>query len=185
MKKLDEETALAIIFANTRRKKRAENLITVAKAFDYLVKFYGSRKAVAKNVGLSAEMVREFSTLLEMPKQVRDLFESRKIDSIDIGKELASLGDKQKQLAAAKMIADQPTKDVRDIKRLIRRDKFPVKKSLEMVLEAKPKGLHIYMTDFDDKTHKALIKQAKKARVKPAQLVKEIISNWLAQKLNS
>ena len=185
MKTLDEDTALAIIFANIRRKKRTEDLITIAKAFEYLEGLYGSRNAVAKTVGLSVEMVRQFLTLLKLPKQVRDLFESRKIDSVDIGRELAALNNRENQIISSKMIADLPTKDVRDIKKLIKRDLLPLKESMEIVLEAKPKGLHIFMIDFDEETHKSLMKQAKNARVQPAQLVKEIISNWLAQKTNS
>lgn len=187
MKKLDEESALAIIFANIRRKKRNENLITVAKAFESLVKLYGSRNAVADVVGLSTEMVREFLAVLKLPKEVRDLFESRKIDSLDIGRELNVLGNKRKQLEVAKMIADlqtKDTKDIRDIKKLIRRARLPVAASKRMVLESKPKRLHVFMIDFDEDTYKSLIKQAKNTKIKPTQLVKEIISNWLAQKIN-
>lgn len=182
MKSLDEETALAIIFANTRRKKRTENLITVARAFECLVKLYGSRNAVAKTVGLSTEMVREFLILLTLPKEVRDLFESRKIDSIDLGRELAVLGDKQKQIVASKMITNLPTKDVRDIKRLIRSARLPIIESKKTVLESKPKGLNIFIVDFGDEMFKALIEQAKNAKIRPAELVKEIVSGWLSRK---
>lgn len=182
MKGLNEEAALAIVFANTRRKKRPYNLIAVAKAFEYLVNLYGSRNAVAKTVGLSPEMVREFLTLLKLPKEVRNLFESRKIDSLDLGRELAVLSDKQKQLVAAKVIANLPTKDVRDIKKLIRRAGLPIMESKKMVLESKPKGLNIFIVDFDDETYKALIKQAKDAKTKPAELVREIVSGWLRRK---
>jgi len=61
MDQLDEETALAIVFANTRRRpeNRAENLITVAQAFKYLVNLYDSVAAAAKRADLSPEMVRE------------------------------------------------------------------------------------------------------------------------------
>lgn len=182
MKGLNEEAALAIVFANTRRKKRPYNLITVAKAFEYLVNLYGSRNAVAKTVGLSTEMVREFLTLLKLPKEVRDLFKSRKIDNLDLARELAVLGDKRKQVAASKMIGNLPTKDIRDIKKLIRKARLPIMESKEIVLESKPKGLNIFIVDFDDETFKALIKQAKNAKTRPAELVKEIVSGWLRRK---
>ena len=72
-KKLDEESALAILFANTRRKKRKEDLITIARAFEYLVNLYGSKEAVAKRVGLSTEMIREFLTVLKLPREIQKL----------------------------------------------------------------------------------------------------------------
>ena len=60
MKKLDEISALQIVFGNIRRKRRKENLVTIAKAFECLVKHYGSQKAVAEKVGISRAAVSMF-----------------------------------------------------------------------------------------------------------------------------
>lgn len=83
MQKLDEISALQIVFANIRRKKRKENLVNIAKAFEYLVKNYGSLKAVAEKVGISAEMIRQFLSVLKLPVEVQELFSKREIDSVD------------------------------------------------------------------------------------------------------
>ncbi|MCJ7667450.1 MAG: hypothetical protein MUP04_04055, partial [Anaerolineae bacterium] len=156
MKKLDEESALAIVFANTRRKKRTADLITVAKSFEYLVKLYRSRKAVAEKVGLSTEMVREFLKVLSLPDQVKKMVSSREIDGLDVALEISMLEDAEKQIAAAKTIAGLPSKDVRDIRRLAEHADLPIEESKRMVLESKPKGLHIFVMDFDDETYDAL-----------------------------
>lgn len=37
---LDENKAWAIIYANTKRKRRDENIVTIAKCFDYLIKVH-------------------------------------------------------------------------------------------------------------------------------------------------
>ena len=183
MKILDEETALSILFANTKRKKRNEDLITLAKSCEYLTKLYGSQKAVAERVGLSTEMIREFLTALKLPGEVQKLISDRKIDSIDIVREISVLQDPSKQVAAAKTFADSLSKDVRDIKRLIKDTSLSVAEAKKAVLESKPKGLHIFMMDFDDETYRSVIKQAKNMKVKPAELVKEIVVEWLKHRV--
>ena len=104
MNKLDEETALSILFANTKRKKRTTDLLTIAKNCDYLVKLYGSQKAVSEKVGLSSEMIREFLVVLKLPKQIQDLVSERKIDSIDIVREISALKESPKQIIASKAL---------------------------------------------------------------------------------
>jgi len=182
MKKLDEETALAIVFANTKRKKRNADLLTIAKSCDYLAKLYGSQKAVAEKVGLSTEMIREFLTVLKLPAEIQDLISERKIDSIDIVREISVLQEPSKQIVAAEAFINSLSEDVRDIKRLIKDANVSVKDAKKTVLDAKPKGLHIFIMDFDDEMYRAVIEYAKTSRVKPAELVREIVMEWLKQK---
>ncbi len=181
MKKMDEDTALSIIFANTKRKKRYEDLLTIAKAFDYLVKLskYSSQQAVAKKVGLSSEMIRQFLSVLKLPKEVQKLISERRIDSVDIVKELAAIKDPMKQLAAAYALRDSQSKDVRDIKRLVKNEDFPIKEAKKTILNAKPKGLHIFVIDFDDEMYQAILNSSKIHKIKPPELVKKIIKDWL------
>lgn len=185
MKNLDEETALSILFANTKRKKRGTDLITIAKACEHLAKLYGSQKIVAEKVGLSTEMIREFLTALKLPQEVQELISDRRIDSIDVVREISVLKEPAKQIAAAKVFANSLSKDVRDIKRLVKDTDLSIGEAKEVVLESKPKGLHIFMMDFDDETYQALIGHAKAAKLKPAELVREIVTDWLERKMRS
>lgn len=182
MKELDENAALAIVFANIRRKKRSVDLITIAKSFEDLVNLYGSPKAVAEKVGLSTEMIRQFLAVLKLPKEVQKIFSKRQIDSLDVAKELLALKEPAKQVVAAKAIADSLSKDVRDMKRLVKDVNLPIGDAKKTVLEAKPKGMHIFIMDFDDKMYQAILTYAKALKVEPAQLVREIITNWLKRK---
>lgn len=184
MKELDEETALAIVFANTKRKKRKENLLTIAKAFEYLFRLYGSKKAVAEKVRLSTEMIRQFLAVLRLPKEVQKIFAKRQIDSVDIAKELLALKAPAKQVVAAKAIANSLSKDVRDIKRLVKNADISIEDAKKTILDAKPKGLHFFIMDFDDETSQAIIWQANVLKIKPAELVKGIVTDWLKQKRN-
>ena len=110
------------------------------------------------------------------------LFKSRRIDSIDIAKELAALGNKRKQESAAKAMMNLVTKDVRDMKRLIKSGHCHVKGAQRTVLRAKPKGLNIFLLDFDDDTLRKLVKEAKVRKIKPADLVRDIVIKWLKTK---
>jgi transcriptional regulator with XRE-family HTH domain len=179
MRRWSEARALAIGFANTRCKKRPNDLVTVASAFRYLVNLYTSQKALADKLGVSVEMIRQFLTVLKFPENVQELFEIRQIDSVDIAKELASLGDSGQQRIAAEAIVNLASKDVRDIKRLVRSGGFAVEKAKKAVLRAKPEGLNIFVLDFDDDTLGNLLREAKGRKKKPADLVREIVSQWL------
>lgn len=182
MKRLDEEIALSILFANTKRKKRNENLLTVAKACEYLVKLYGSRKAVAEKIGLSSEMIRQFLIVLKLPSEIQKLVSERKIDSIDTVKEISVVKEPSKQIAMAEKFIGSTTHDVRDIKRLIKDADVPVETAKKIVLDAKPKGLHIFIIDFDDDTYKEIMRQTKIMKIKPAELVRKIVADWLKER---
>lgn len=182
MVELDENTALAILFANTKRKKRDVDLLTLAKSCEYLVKLYGSQKAVAEKIGLSKEMIRQFLTVLKLPIEVQKLISNKQIDSIDIVKEIAVLKVSQKQIEAAKSFVDTLSKDVRDIKRLVKDANLPIEEAKKTILELKPRGLHVFVIDFDDEMYDAINSHAKTLKVKPPELVRGIVKDWLKQK---
>lgn len=182
MKKMDEVQALAIIFGNTKRKKRKENLITIAKAFQYLVKVYGSQQAVAQKVGLSAEMIRQFLTVLKLEPKVQELFLTRQIDSVDTAKELVRLKERDKQIALAQKIANLTSKDARDIKRAVAVDNIRVRDAVRVVLKEKRKRLHLFMLDLEDDVYRGIRKKAKALKTTPAELMKDVIKKWLADK---
>ena len=77
---MDEDEALAIAFANLKGAKRKE-LIPTAEALEFLkgLPGNGSNAKVGKLVGVSAEIVREFLCLLQLPLSLRPLFEQRKL----------------------------------------------------------------------------------------------------------
>ncbi len=176
---LDENTALAIIFSNIRRKKRDKDLLTISESFDFLVKLYGSRKAVAEKVGLSPEMVREFLIAVKLPKEIQGLIRERKIDSVDSIREIYTVKDKKKQITISNRFKNSGTKDFRDINRLMKVAEVPIDDAIDIVSKAKPEGLHIFMMDFDDETYSDILRNASLLKVEPAELVKKIVQDWL------
>jgi len=181
MKALDEQAALAIVFANTKRIKRTEDLVTVAEAFHHLVKLYGSQRAVAEKVGLHREMVREFLKVLSLPAEVKRLLRTRKIDRLDVAYKISMLPSGAEQIKAAKQSAALSTDDVRDVKRLMSSAGMSAEESKKKVLESRLRGLHVFIMDFDDEEYKQIISEARRKRMNPAELVKQVVVKWLEE----
>jgi len=55
-----EEFLLAVVLANTKRKKRFFSLVVVAEAMFYLTFLYGGKKELGELIGMSYESVREW-----------------------------------------------------------------------------------------------------------------------------
>lgn len=183
MKNFDEISSLQIVFGNTRRKKRKENLVTIAKAFEFLVKCYGSQKEVAEKVGISSEMIRQFLTVLKLPAEVQKLFVKREIDSVDAAKELAVLKGRNKQIRMARKIAGVTSDDTRDIKRIFKKGTIPIEEAKRTILKEKEEGLNVFILDFDDDTYRSIMKKARASRKDAAELVREIVINWLGNEM--
>jgi hypothetical protein len=175
---LDEDTALAILFGNTKRKKREIDLLTLAKNCDYLVRKYGSRSKVAERLSLSTEMIREFLIPLSLPKEVQQLILERKIDSMDVVKEVASLKSREKQVEAGILFTKLPSKDVRDIVRVSKEGRVTVQEATNTLLEFKEKNMHVFIIDLDDATYSDVKTQADKIGISPAILLKGLIQSW-------
>lgn len=183
MHELDEDTALSVLFANTKRKKRQVDLITIAQSCQYLANLYGSKLAVAERIGLHTEMIRQFMSLLELPEEVKSLVSSRKIDRLDVAYRIAMLRDPAQQIAVAESLANlASSKDIRDVMRLVRQSHASVEESTKRVMDAKPQGLHILVMDFDDEEYRAIRQKAKDLKIGPAELAKQIIEEWLYRK---
>lgn len=178
-KQSDEESALSIVFSNTKRQKRATDLVTVARAFQYLSQLYGSQKEVSKKVGLSPEMVREFLSILRLPKEVQDLIQKRKIDSIDIAKQLSSIRDPDSQIALAQQISMLSTDDVRDVRRMVTGKNMSVDDAIKCVISAKPVNVNLFVLDLEAEDYQILISKATEKKITPADLAKEVLAEWL------
>jgi hypothetical protein len=181
MRRFDEDGAMAIVFANTKRKKRTEDLLTVAEAFEFLAGRYGSTRAVAAKVGLSPEIVREFRKLLTLPEGIKQIVRSRKIDRLDIAYKIATLRNERSQIAGAKEAMGLTTDDVRDMKRLMEAGGLSARESKKQVLESKLKGLHVFVMDFDDATYRGILQEARRCKRPPAELVKGIVLDWVRE----
>lgn len=177
---MDEESALAIIFANTKRRKRVVDLLTIAECFAFLKNIYHTQKAVAEKTDLSREMVREFLVILDLPKYVKELIRSRKIDSIDKAYRLTKIKDKETLRNAVNNLVNLQTHDVRDIiSSMQENSELSIETAKEIVLAGKPRNIHFFIIDFTEDNYKKLVTIAKSMDVSPAELIKKVVEEWL------
>lgn len=135
--KLDE--ALAILIACTRKKARPFPLTEIAMWVEIAVTELGSYSAVADRIGLSAKMLRQFSCVRRLAKEVQKLFASRKLDSVDAAVHLAMLPIREQQAVANALATGEiNTIDLRAVVELRQQGKAnPITDLLGQVTESK------------------------------------------------
>lgn len=82
--KEDREKLIARLIANTKRKKRYDNLIEIARQIRSLEKIVGNLKDVAKAVGVSTDQLGQFLSVEKLSPEVKKMVEERQIDLINI-----------------------------------------------------------------------------------------------------
>lgn len=151
---------LAIIAAGTKRKKRAVNILKVAKALKDLYNLYGSSDAVSKAVKLSPEMIREFLELRELTGEVKTLIRKGLINSVDIGYRISKLPSKDQVILAKNTLKKKlSSNDVRAIvKHKIDNPKISINKVVKDVLESKVKKIFVAYLGIGKNTFERLEK---------------------------
>jgi hypothetical protein len=111
--------ALAALISSTRSKQRPLSLTQISKWLSVAFAQLGSYRAVSERVGLSGKMLAQFAAVDRLTKDVRKLFETRVLDSVDAAVHLAMLAPKDQGPVAhalAKNAID--TMDVRAVVQL-------------------------------------------------------------------
>src|SRR5262245_24961340 len=75
--------ALAVLISSTRSKRRSLPITEIACWIDVAVGKLGTYSAVGERIGLSAKMLRQFAVVNSLAPKVKELFASRKIESVD------------------------------------------------------------------------------------------------------
>jgi len=98
---------IARLIANTLRKKRANNLIEIARDIGWLEKDLGGLKAVSNIIGISTGMIRRFLSVEQLCPEVQKLVEKRKIDLINIVHYMKNFKPEAQKTIAKKVIAGE------------------------------------------------------------------------------
>lgn len=127
------EKALIRLVGSTGRSHRAKNLLEVATELEVAKKLLGSRKVIAKRIGLSDEMLREFESVTRLDKSVQNIVKKGLLSSVDVAYRISMLpkGD-QLQVARAYVEKKLSGKEVRDVVSLFKRN---ANQTIEEVIE--------------------------------------------------
>ena len=183
---MDEEEALAICFANLKGQKSKKNIIATAQALQFLKgkPGYGSDKKVGEAVGVSGEIVREFLTVLKLPKEIQLLFESGHLRYLEQSRRLWQLERANPGLLeeAVQNISDLTALDGQHvIVHLIKNPNMPVAQARKEVLDSKTvveQEFHVIAL-LSAEEYKLLSNESRKRDIAPSILVTTIVQDWL------
>lgn len=99
------EAVIARLIANTRRQKRPNNLIEIARDIRWLQNDLGSLKAVSETIGISTHMLGQFLSVEELSPEVKKLVKERKIDLINVVHYMHNFGWNAQRVIAREVIA--------------------------------------------------------------------------------
>lgn len=108
--------AIVAIIANTRRVRRKLDLLTIAEYVETARLGLGSLRAVSDVVGVSEQQLREFLSARKLSLPAQRLIRERKVDSVDVVRELAKLPASD-HLSVARQVANGTlgSKDLRAV----------------------------------------------------------------------
>jgi hypothetical protein len=124
--------ALAALIAGTRTTKRPCSLIEVAKWLEVAREGLGSYATIADRIGISEKMLRQFSYVGRLTEDVKHLFDTRRLDSVDAATHLAMLpaGD---QVVVAHDLAEKLI-DTADVRAVVQLRKAGAKQGIKSLL---------------------------------------------------
>lgn len=102
---IKRETVIARLIANTRRRKRHNNLVQIARDVRWLENDLGGLKAVSETIGLSLDMLQQFLSVERLCPELRKLVEERKIDLINVVHYMRNFDSAAQQAIAGEVIA--------------------------------------------------------------------------------
>ena len=181
-KRINENKLLAIIYSNFSGKgKQTNDWIFLAKKLKELKDLYKSEKKVAKNTGISYEMVRSTIKLLDLPREIQKLVKDDKL-SQDLGWRLLGIKNKKKQIIVAKAIEGLDAHDGRDMIRYAKNN--PEKKIKEQINRLKQskkqtENVNLIIITLNDDNYKTLNEISKKNKTNPQKMITKIINSWI------
>lgn len=180
----DENDLLANLFLNLKGgKKKTDDWITIAKNCQKLEKIYKSQKTVAEKLGVSYQLIRSIISLLELPNEIKNNIQNRKI-LFDAAQRLNTIEDKKIQINVAKIISGLPSHKQREIILYAKRFKG---KGLEkfkknILKKQETEKVHVAIIPLKKDIHTKLQKESKKKKSTIQQIILQIIDEWGAKK---
>jgi hypothetical protein len=181
---MDGLKALAIISKGTRRQKRGISLLSIGREIQSLYSIHKSLPKVASIVKISPEMVREFLKVVTLEKEVQQLVETGKIESVDMCYRLSKLKGKE-QVSLAEAIVGQglQSKDVRAIIRYkLDHPEMEMDAVIDRVIQSKNREVYVAYFVLEDDVMKKVNKTARNAQAR-LELVKAIFDEVIPKKL--
>ena len=142
------EDALAGLIASTKRIHRKLNLVQIARKIEIARKGLGNLKNVSDAIGLSTEMLRQFSRVKKIAPEARRFVTGGAIQSVDIADRISRLPPADQFLVAQAVARGELNSD--DVRAVIsfRKDqpKLPISKVISRVTDSR--NVREYVVQF-------------------------------------
>jgi hypothetical protein len=185
LKGMDETTADAILLANFKgSKKKPSDLLTIARATRFKIRQWRSVRKVAEAFGVSAQQVREFNSLLDLPQDVQTLFKGHRT-GVSKWYEVSKLSDPKRQSEVGRFVVNMGVIDTRAVVDYIRRHpEEPTEACVQKVLESKTviEDIHIIVVPLKQETFHALHEESRKLNIPLENLASNLIEQGLKRK---
>ncbi|MGB8413935.1 MAG: hypothetical protein WCE23_14025 [Candidatus Binatus sp.] len=137
--------SLAVLISSTHSRIRPLPLTEIAKWLKLAVAKLGSYSAVAERIGLSPQMLRQFSNIERLSGPVQKLFQTKQLDSVDAATHLAMLPAGEQEVVARALASRKiDTNDIRAVIQLRQRgQRGPINSLLKRVSDSKAKQEYV------------------------------------------
>lgn len=182
---LDNETIAKLLLSIGNKKKwRYFDPIETAKIIDQLCKKY-SQKEIAKKLGVSTEMIREFRSLLTLSDKVKMRIKNRDI-GIDTGYRISLLKDKKEQdiLIDAIIAKNITSKEVKGIIQSLKKSNpdMDMKEAIDIAIKYRPiiDEEQIIITKLNQEIIKDILNVSNLKNITPSKLITNILSKEIS-----
>lgn len=142
------EDALAALIASTKRVHRKLNLLEIAKKIEVARKGLGDLKKLSEAIGLSTEMLRQFSRVTKLSPEVQRYVTQGVIKSVDIADRISRLPREDQLLVAQAVVRGELSGD--DVRAIVsfrkHQPKFPIREIISCVTSSR--SIKEYVVQF-------------------------------------
>jgi hypothetical protein len=181
------EEADALVWANVKGPKK-KDYIGVAEALMFVKRLpgYKSNKAVAERYPISAEMVREFISLLQLPEEILDLYGHGEL-TLEHGRQLNRVRNQNPALLmeVASLIRNLQAHEARDVVvHMLRYPELTAQQAKEQAVAARQGPEHEYhvISIVTKDEYDRLQRAARASSEGVSELVTRVVRDWLSQR---
>lgn len=148
------EAAVAALIASTKRVRRSLKLLEIAHNLEIALSEYGSLSKLADAIGISSEMLRQFSRVDKLSQPVKQLIADGAINGVDVADRLSRLPVADQLPVANAVIKGKLTSN--DVRAIVSLRKALPKEKIGKVIERvkNSRSIKQYVIEFLIPSHK-------------------------------
>jgi hypothetical protein len=182
MKKEPDNETIAQLFVDlkSRKPRKSEDWISVAKKVKEVVEWKGSASEAAKIFEVAPYLVRSIVSLLDLPKEVQNMVKEGRLGQ-DTASKLNGISDSRRQIEVARKIEGLPQWQQRSVIGYVRRlpDANLDQLVKRLAAEEKRERVHVAAVILSEEDFLKVDGVRKRRNVTLEALLTEVIRKWI------